>query len=498
LVDSAAVLAVLALLTVADHPGDSIARFHVVSSPLGRVVGLRDWSDEAAADRVAQQVRQQLVVSGYGATIRGWVDRLLEYAAPRDQSRLRQLADLAYDYQPFASLRPDDFIRFVATRRVADPSTADVRVMTIHQAKGLQFDIVVLSELEVGLIGQAAPYVVRQEDPTRPVDRVCLYRNASIQALLPADLQDMFAQATHQEVTENLSVMYVALTRAIHALHMVIAPSRANERQLPRTIAGLLRTTLTDAQPLPPESVVYACGDAEWFRRLPVLQHQPRPSQRGAEPIVFAAPTGRLRRTAPSQLEGGGTLALSDVFRLDKAAARARGSMMHAWFEKIEWLDDGRPSPDALRRVAADIAAQDLDVDDLLRQFNALLDCPTIAKVLRRDSYRDKAPYAVAHLRLEVHNERRFAVRDEQRLLSGTIDRLVLIKEADRVIGADVIDFKTDAVPADDPGQLDAAVEYYRPQQEAYRSAVSKMFHLDPERVSTRLLLLGPKIVREV
>ena len=44
---------------------------------------------------------------------------------------------------------------------------------------------------------------------------------------------------------------------------------------------------------------------------------------------------------------------LGSILRLDNAAALARGTMIHAWFEQIAWLDDGLPSPETLRRIAA-------------------------------------------------------------------------------------------------------------------------------------------------
>ena len=58
--------------------------------------------------------------------------------------------------------------------------------------------------------------------------------------------------------------------------------------------------------------------------------------------------------------------------------------------------------------------------------------------------------------------------------------------------------FKTDAVSTDDLETLNATVEHYRPQQEAYRSAVAKMFHLPPDKISARLLLLGAGIVKDL
>ena len=50
-----------------------------------------------------------------------------------------------------------------------------VRLMTIHQAKGLQFDVVVLPELDAQLTGQTPQVVVGRPKPAAPADRVCRY-----------------------------------------------------------------------------------------------------------------------------------------------------------------------------------------------------------------------------------------------------------------------------------------------------------------------------------
>ena len=100
----------------------------------------RSWPSRTAAAAARTRVTARWSSPGPG----GWpssCDR-------RDQSRLQQLVELAYEYQPASTLRTDDFVRLVEQRQVADPSSADVRVMTIHQAKGLEFDIVVLPELD--------------------------------------------------------------------------------------------------------------------------------------------------------------------------------------------------------------------------------------------------------------------------------------------------------------------------------------------------------------
>ncbi|MFO8173639.1 MAG: UvrD-helicase domain-containing protein, partial [Longimicrobiales bacterium] len=71
--DSPAVSAVLALLRLADHPGDTLAAYQVGHSPLGRLFpGQREEAGRWAV-QVADRVRRSLLCRGYGATLTGWV-----------------------------------------------------------------------------------------------------------------------------------------------------------------------------------------------------------------------------------------------------------------------------------------------------------------------------------------------------------------------------------------------------------------------------------------
>ena len=90
--------------------------------------------------------------------------------------------------------------------------------------------------------------------------------------------------------------------------------------------------------------------------------------------------------------------------------------------------------------------------------------------------------------------------------MQGFIDRLLLYYRADKVSGdkpnadaviaADILDFKTDAVEAGEA--VDQRVEYYRPQLAAYRRAVAEVFRLDPWRVSARLLFVEPGVIERL
>ena len=89
------------------------------------------------------------------------------------------------------------------------------------------------------------------------------------------------------------------------------------------------------------------------------LQPQRRRSKEQDQPLVIRLAesppqaTRGLDRRSPSQLEGGPRVNLARQLRLDGSPQLDRGTLLHAWFQQIEWLDDGRPAEDVLRHIAA-------------------------------------------------------------------------------------------------------------------------------------------------
>ncbi len=89
-------------------------------------------------------------------------------------------------------------------------------------------------------------------------------------------------------------------------------------------------------------------------------------------------------------------------------------------------------------------------------------------------------------------------LREGDAILSGSIDRLVVLYDGDRPVGADVLDFKTDVLPPGDAAALAARIEFYRPQLAAYRRSAARLLGLDPARVSARLVFTELGAVRSI
>ena len=509
LIDSPAVELILSLLAIADHPGDTVARFHLAHSPLGKLVACDDHADPIQAARLSRQLRRQLIEQGYGPTVLHYASLLAPQCDERDRSRLSQLVELAYQHQKSSTLRTDSFRALVASQPVADPSSASIRVMTVHQAKGLEFDIVVLPELHGRLTGQPKSFVAGRAEVAAAVNIVCRYCDENVRELLPPRIRNLFDQAIHQAVTESLCLLYVALTRAVHALHLIIRPS-LNERSMPKTYAGLLRAALAGNSAPCGGVVLYEHGNPCWHQASDAVEPTSTTLVAEQPPQVrLAAPAAvrhrNLERTSPSSLEGGQRISLRRVLEPTNTAGFDFGTLIHAWLEQVTWLDDHEPEEATLRQVAARLACEigplSESLDAPLQSFRRLLQTEEVRRALCRSYYGSLVQAEAAtgagkggrkgQVELQVLPEHPFAVKDGEALLTGSIDRLILIRSNGEVVAADVVDYKTDAISAGDAAALSDKVEFYRPQIEAYRRAVQKLFQLPAERVTSRLVFVS-------
>jgi len=470
LTDSPAVSVILSLLKLADHPGDSAAMFHVKHSPLGPAVGLTASTDVTA---FAASVRERLLADAYGPTVFDWVRRFASACDQRNVNRLMQLVELAHEHDAKPTVRPGDFIRRVHETRVEDPSSANVRVMTIHQAKGLEFDVVILPELSSRLLGHTPSAITERTSPTADIERVSRYANETVRSWVPT-LQTMHGQYEQEKLNDGLSMLYVALTRAKHAVHLIAEPTKS----FGASFAGVVAAALLDDPPSEPsDQPVWSIGDAAWRAKVEPTPAA-APSHIAIRPPASAATRRRsLPRRSPSDFEGGGEARIGDRLRLTAGGARSRGTIMHRWCELVEWADDGLPDNATLLAEANAAAPNADDPIALIPRWRAMLAQPEIAAALSRDAYHVDD--------LTVERERRFAVRDASAVLTGAIDRMVIARDGGGTITRiDLIDFKTDV------GEVAPIVARYRPQLEAYRRAAAKLFNADPALVTPRLLLL--------
>lgn len=255
LTDSAAVEVVLSTLMMSEHPGDGRWAFHVSGTPLGQQKGID-----------ADAIRCRLENRGIAETVEFLAGILAPHCDARETDRLKQLTYLALAYQPSPGARVSDFVRLVREKRVERPQAAPIRVMTVHQSKGLEFDAVILPELDSTLTRQSGHCVADAPEIGHPPKGLTRYLNQKQWHFLPRHWQTVFGEQAETQMNEAMCLMYVAMTRARQALYITISPARKQTFET-RTHASLVFHALQcDEDPTQAETTLFQAGDPNWFQ----------------------------------------------------------------------------------------------------------------------------------------------------------------------------------------------------------------------------------------
>ena len=233
---------------------------------------------------------------------------LSPYGTERTARRLEQLVDLAATFDALPPMRPSEFVQAVRDAAIDNPGAARVRVMTINRAKGLEFDAVFLPELDWKAQVRPAACLTQRAALTdadaSPIAAVYAYPNETLRRLHPA-LEAAHAARHDEEITGMLCLLYVALTRARHALHLFVRPPAAGP-----TPANLLRHALAALSESLPDggTRLYANGNEDWHGHAPPAEPAAAPPPPRAQSSASSLPH-RRRHAQPDDSEvpnGGG------------------------------------------------------------------------------------------------------------------------------------------------------------------------------------------------
>jgi ATP-dependent exoDNAse (exonuclease V) beta subunit len=496
--DSAAVAAVLALLRVAERPDDSLAMYVATRPPAAALLGLEPMERHGggaalrqAALELSSRIRREVASAGLGP----WVDRMAGLLRPacsrHDLERLRQLSAMAHAAPASQALRPGAFVRAVAARRSRAADGARVRVMTVHAAKGLEFDEVVLGALGNSLddvrARSASVAIIPADDAGTPA---AVGPVASLELVAHSPLLAAFrAESETARLGDALSALYVGLTRAKEAVHLVCPPP-TKEDTPSVTACWMLRRSVGGFETAYLAAAGLADGEAFWeFGGCAHGPLPPRPLPAAGQAAAPEAPAvERVARAtgvrAPSSHGSGAAHAFAREF--EGADDGERGSAVHGWFERIEWTEGAAPDPGlepaVLRAVAAGIGRPvDPAVAADARAVVARAVAGPMGAVLRRGRCAGWGCDAV-----EVRAEMPFGAVVDGTLVRGRMDRVVLGLRGGRVVRAEVVDWKTGAAGLEGAA-LEERVAPYREQMEGYRRALCAMFGLPAESVTAVL-----------
>ncbi len=349
----------------------------------------------------------------------------------------------------------------------------EVRVMTVHGAKGLEAPVVILADAtaDPARLGRT-PLTVEIE--IEPHGMAPVLRPKKDERAPPFD--EIIAKQERRDLEEHWRLLYVALTRAGDRLIVAgVEPKARKDGGDPRPancwhLAVQRAMVSINAVPTLQQGLVY--GSA--------VTAKPRKARERAEKEPVAVPEW-ARRPAPQETRPPRPLAPSALVEdqepaaAPSAAARAaarRGTLIHQLLERLAGVDRDTRHDCALHwlegSAGVEDATQRMEIADKVCR---VLSDPEYAPLFG-DSSLGEAPLA--------------ATLPDGRVIAGTVDRLLV--EERRV---SVLDFKTGRVPEDE-ARIPAA---HRAQMDAYVQALSVIF---PGReVSAALLYTsGPKLIQ--
>ncbi|MGQ9664838.1 MAG: UvrD-helicase domain-containing protein [bacterium] len=332
------------------------------------------------------------------------------------------LLDATIDYiaEGYGSL--SDFINWLEYNgpaiEVKETQFEGVRIMTIHKAKGLEFEIVILPETNFELKNKDKIMFSYKEN-ARP-DQI-YWRDYG--KYLPGLVEKEEAL----EKIDNLNLLYVALTRAKSGVYML--GFRTEKKNLGFWFEYIKEKL--NGEPLP-------CDNIPEKRAEP---GEKKTSTIRDEKVFVKIPQVREEREIYSPTERG-----LEIIEFARRHGMRFGEIVHKVLSKIEWLDGLQIDQvvEDLLKFAKDNCVRTLrDLEDVEKKLKSLLYETFTDPDLRVIFYKEGRS-------ADFRNEIALYFEDENKDVSVHIDRLIF--EPQKVL---VVDYKTGSEKKDDRHQIE-------------------------------------------
>lgn len=525
LTDHIAVQDLMALGRFMLLPSDDLSLAALLKSPLFKwdddqlfTLGYERAANETLYERLLAQAKDDLLLAPVAARLQEWRNRadtvpVFEFYADilgRGGARRELLARLGHEagdvideFQNYAIATEKTGLpglqAFLETleavtpeiKRELDQSRNEVRIMTVHAAKGLEAAVVFLvdsgsSASSGGRMSNLLSFDMREYSGWEGKGFLFVPGKAYATAF-SAGLVDKLKVRAEEEYRR---LLYVGMTRAEDRL--IICGYRGS-RQVPDTWHGLVEAALGElSKPMqhPVESVT-----AKFYRLTeratmgPVEPELPLEPRAVPFPPTYRIPmpreAGLPRPLAPSgvsvliepddeaPLVTGSPVLLTDG--KNPAFAIRRGTVIHALLQTLPDIPDEQRAQAAQRYLSR--AAYDWEPEEIEKALNsvfAVLNSADFAPVFAPGSLAEVAIMGTLHIRGKDH------------AVSGVIDRLAVSES--RVV---IVDYKTNRPP---PQNLSTVPDAYIAQLALYRKLLEPLY---PGKTVEAALLFteGPHLI---
>lgn len=506
------------MVKAAAHPGDEYAWKYIQMTPMSEVLRGKGVNRSNMSGLLMSEIQEE----GYQTFVRNWGDLLAGALAiqGRDigeygQECLDRIETAAAEFDALGQPDCDSFLRYMDSYTTREqPSSSAVRVMTIHQSKGLEFDIVILAELqtrkESNMIQTSASDLICAGARSNPDWILKMPKRilAEMDPVLNAQLEA--ANAAHS--FDSLCGVYVAMTRARSGLYILTSGFKSSPKTMHASVFIKQQLTGEGNSPKAKANInlsgrdykkLYEDGGGSgWYEKKWPIRDEAVVEEDALHLAEGYAKTidkvKVLKHREPSRLRTIMVRPASTLFEARSAEIMHFGSAIHEMFEQVEWAEDA--DVDAIVSTWEPTSAYEVEVTkDAIEQFRNCMKSDAIRSCLSNPTnavQKSSQRPQVSHQNAEVWLEKSFEIVLDDEFVSGAFDRVVIVRdEQGKPVSAAIFDYKSSMV---DESGIDEKVKDYIPQMHTYRDALSVILALDKKKIMLNLIFTKQQALRTV